>query len=597
MAITPDTDLYLLKCPIESDQRNQLTFATRAAQESYFSSLPKIALENYSYQRKDNIIRVSQHIDEIMGYNYVMYQNKNYSNRWFYAFITGMSYVSDHCTHISIKTDVYQTWAMDITAKACYVEREHVNDDTVGAHTIPEGLDTGEYICNDIQKIEFAKREYWPSNVIPVTGSGAVMVCVQLTTLTLTKNGVTTQPSNPPLRSIINGVPQGAYIIGIPYTKDAMAGIYSLTGAYDGAGRSDAIISMFLCPVDVCGWTQLQGTGIWNSGYFYKAEDSDTAGSTLGTAISMPAKLDNYTPKNNKLKVAPYNYFHITNNAGSDIEFYYEDFVSNAPIFYTTGSVEQGGSINLVPQNSKRSSYQGDSFVTDGYSEGVMGAKLPQLSWQSDYYLNWEAKNGTNVAIQTGLGAAGMVVNIAGGMLSGGAAQWGNIDATAAYASSHKFNADQTQAAIEATPTNASVGGPLGSVINFASQLANTMNAVRNAKMVPPQAKGNTSGGYLQFADDHCCFTIFKMSVRAEYAKMIDDYFSAVGYKVNEFKIPNFTGRTNWNYVKTVGFNCEGDVPEGDLQEYKNIFNNGITLWHNPSTFMDYSQNNNIIGG
>ena len=161
MAITPDTDLYLLKCPIESDQRNQLTFASRAAQQAYFSGLPKIALENYSYQRKDNVIRVSQHIDDIMGYNYVMYQNKNYSNRWFYAFVTGMSYVSDKCTHVYIKTDVYQTWAMDITAKACYVEREHVNDDTVGAHTIPEGLDTGEYVCNGIDTIYYAKKEYW----------------------------------------------------------------------------------------------------------------------------------------------------------------------------------------------------------------------------------------------------------------------------------------------------------------------------------------------------------------------------------------------------------------------------------------------------
>ena len=67
------------------------------------------------------------------------------------------------------------------------------------------------------------------------------------------------------------------------------------------------------------------------------------------------------------------------------------------------------------------------------------------------------------------------------------------------------------------------------------------------------------------------------------------------GYKVNTLKVPNITGRQNWNYVKTLGCNVIGDVPQSDLQEIKGMFNRGITIWHNPSTFMDYSQNNAIV--
>ena len=67
------------------------------------------------------------------------------------------------------------------------------------------------------------------------------------------------------------------------------------------------------------------------------------------------------------------------------------------------------------------------------------------------------------------------------------------------------------------------------------------------------------------------------------------------GYKVNDVKTPNITGRTNWNYVKTIGCNIVGDVPQDDMQKIKDIFNNGVTLWHNPSTFLDYSQSNNIV--
>ena len=41
MAITPQTDIYLLKCPIEADNRNQINFANATAQYNYFNSLPK----------------------------------------------------------------------------------------------------------------------------------------------------------------------------------------------------------------------------------------------------------------------------------------------------------------------------------------------------------------------------------------------------------------------------------------------------------------------------------------------------------------------------------------------------------------------------
>ena len=73
---------------------------------------------------------------------------------------------------------------------------------------------------------------------------------------------------------------------------------------------------------------------------------------------------------------------------------------------------------------------------------------------------------------------------------------------------------------------------------------------------------------------------------------IIDNYFSMFGYKTNKVKLPNLNNRTNWNYVKTINCNLLGDIPQTDMQELKELFNNGVTLWHNPSTFLDYSQNN-----
>ena len=67
------------------------------------------------------------------------------------------------------------------------------------------------------------------------------------------------------------------------------------------------------------------------------------------------------------------------------------------------------------------------------------------------------------------------------------------------------------------------------------------------------------------------------------------------GYKVNTVKSPNITGRRNWNFVKTINCNFDGDIPQNDMIIIKQIFDNGITLWHNPNTIFDYTQNNSII--
>ena len=80
-----------------------------------------------------------------------MYKNETYSNKWFYAYITNMEYVNDNMTLITIQTDVFQTWQFDILYKKMFVEREHVSNDTVGLHTIPEGLETGDYIIDSVE--------------------------------------------------------------------------------------------------------------------------------------------------------------------------------------------------------------------------------------------------------------------------------------------------------------------------------------------------------------------------------------------------------------------------------------------------------------
>ena len=89
---------------------------------------------------------------------------------------------------------------------------------------------------------------------------------------------------------------------------------------------------------------------------------------------------------------------------------------------------------------------------------------------------------------------------------------------------------------------------------------------------------------------DNSIFT--RYSIKRQFAERIDKYFDMFGYSTNTLKVPNLNNRPNWNYIKTIGCNVIGDIPQEDIETIKLLFDTGITLWHNPSTFLDYSQNN-----
>lgn len=130
---------------------------------------------------------------------------------------------------------------------------------------------------------------------------------------------------------------------------------------------------------------------------------------------------------------------------------------------------------------------------------------------------------------------------------------------------------------------------------SFLSELGYYLNQTYRAQLTPNQAKGNTSSNNVLSAHTKMGYTFFVKTIKEEYARIIDKFFDLCGYKVNQVKLPNITGRRNWNYVKTVGCNLHGYFPQEDVQTLKNMFDNGVTLWHNAQNFLDYSQNNDII--
>lgn len=86
------------------------------------------------------------------------------------------------------------------------------------------------------------------------------------------------------------------------------------------------------------------------------------------------------------------------------------------------------------------------------------------------------------------------------------------------------------------------------------------------------------------------------MTIKKENAIAIDRYLSRFGYKVNEVKTPNLNSRTKFNFIKVGGLDelITGDIPASDLEKINEICRKGVTIFHDYSTFGNYTQTNSI---
>lgn len=514
MTITPQGQLYLCKTPLQNDYKNQLTFSNANAQMTYFNSKIQKTFDNYTYIKKDNSVKVGVNIDEIIDCNYLFYKNIGFTNKWYFCFITNMEYVNENCTLITFETDCYQTWLFQIEYKQSFVEREHVNDDTIGLHTVPENLETGEYIVNS--------SDYY-------NGLDNLKYVIQCTEWS-------TSDKNKPLATNFGGV----YMAGGAYVCSTIGEVVNILQAFADRGKSDAVYNLYMIPASMITNT--------NTSLQYSGQNSPNTATKTITKVNT---INGYTPINKKLLTYPFNYMLISNNNGSSNILHYERFSGNTCNFTIKGVPTVGGSIKIIPTNYDNN--------LNSEEEGLIAGKLPTLNWSDDEYTNWLTQNSVNI----GLGIASSGLTIVGGL------------------------------GMMATGGGAVAGA--GAVVSGAMSIANELGAVYQHSLQPNSAKGNVNGGDINVCDHKNGFYFYKMSIKEEYARIIDNYFSMFGYKINRVKVPNITGRSNWNYVKTINCNFDGDIPQTDLNIIRAMFNNGTTLWHNPSTIYDYSNSNNIV--
>ena len=521
MVVTPDSKIRLLKCPLKLDNNNQITWASVNAQTAYFQSLPYIEDTGLTYIRKDGVIRVdtsgTTDYEDLLSYNYVMYQNTHYDTKWFYAYITDIKYLNDGCTEISIETDVFQTWFFEGDWKASFIEREHVNNDTIGNNTVPENIELGEYIVNSfVKNTDLDTTNYIILSTTDGDGNTAVW------------------------STGIGDIPFKGYVYILP----DVANLKGYLQYFQQHNHIQNVYAVYSIPSFCVANATYDTTDV--------RQALDVPANEKEISISKPSTIDGYTPKNNKLFTFPYRYLLVSNNNGQSNILKYERFGKASECeFDLVGLATVGGEIKLIPIYYDKLAYN--------EQESLVAGKWPTLSWSQDLYTNWVSQNAVNI----GMGVGTSVLSIVGGVAS---------------------MATGAGAVAGAGLIGAGIAGIGGSLAQHYQH-----------QFDPVSFKGNVNAGSINVDNARNGFFFYNMSIKQEYAKIIDEYFNAYGYKVNRYGIPHLHVRTYWDYCKTINCNFTGNIPNNDLKKFRELFDNGCTFWHDTTKFLDYSQNNTII--
>lgn len=559
---------------VDRDYKNVLTYS-----ESEMLSLCQTnkVYENSTYEflkENESPLYVGCDYQTALKGNYIAFQNPNYSNKWFFAFIDRVEYNSENSTIVYFTIDVFSTWFDYWSKLPCMVMREHTNDDTIGANTIDEGLAVPDVMANSEVLTNFIDQNLY----ICVATNWDIREGYQVETVTI--DGVATQVNAIKEDSGVGYNGASMYNKGIygqmlclfNFSDDGLRYLEHFINITNRQGHINDIHNMFIIPA--CIFTH--ATDIENNTFYFFKNGTLTQQNMIKTSygivmysssnrdqtffqnveMTRPLTLNNFVPKNNKVLCYPFNYIMVSNNVGDQNIYKIEDFApvegfaNNKIVFQIQMALSVGMSCRIVPINYKN--------VNFNYDECLSLAKFPTCSWSGDAYTNWLTKEGVN---------GNKVVTTAAAL--GLAALTGNL---------------------------------IGAAISTAGQFISQYGQFKKAQLLP-EITGGQNTADVNFSHANNNFTIKQFHAKNEFLQQVDDYFSKFGYKTLKIKAPNITGRTNWNYVQIGNDEIIGvsnyhnsiSVPTSDMEKINQIFRTGTTCWHNHANLGNFSLSNTIV--
>lgn len=309
-----------------------------------------------------------------------------------------------------------------------------------------------------------------------------------------------------------------------------------------------------------------------------------------------------YTPKNFKLNVYPYNYIVVDSNDGNS-KIYKPQYMNNY-VFKAKKNVFSG-TVVLFPTGM--TGYTKDKNNNDivvstlGVSKNI-SANIPFVTEQ---YKNWMANNTVARYVSNLNFASESVKDVTGSAFSGNNSgfQAGSAPVKGKKESQASFD---NRVAQYNTGLAQSIGlmkqnhfeNKASSLIDLGvsnlSRVTDKIMEVSNARLLPSQLSGNIDD-LLSYCSKCYGYNIYRMSVCKTVRQRIDNYFSVYGYKISNWQHnPKLKVRANWTYIKTASCSIIGTgIPKDFSNAINQIFDNGITFWTSPNNIENYSDFSN----
>ena len=560
MNFTPNTVVHLFKnVPLSLNENNQLYFDSITEQNNYFASLDFKTYTDFSYQRKErDYIAVNGNAETLYNYNYLRFMNSNYGSKWFYAYITEIEYKNPNTTWIYYKIDPFQTWLFEINFKQSFIEREHTTRYENGqpvVNTIDEGLNYG--------------TEYQIVEDTHYTNYGD---CIFI--LVTAKDYLHKLPDglNYPFPENIGNIPQGLFNYIFPislngfknwsYNGFALMTFEEFYGKIvndkNYIGKVVSLTLLDYVPLNVTVDNENANISMNNVTLYNARDDLGLTGSILYVSVGAFSNgsincgnkynsFPNYAES--KLLMYPYSYTKVTDMRGNEFDIKNEYIDGQNLQFSIRGSIAPQSKSAYEVQN-----YKGHTNLLSG----IINNNVSSMAIVDDYTAAYLQGNQNTLITGASVNAINSVVGTIGNLASG------------------------------------NIGGALQSGASGFTQILSLNAKLKDIDNHPSNLRNQGNNYNFDFANRYTGIRVIKYTVTEEYQQTLTDYFKMFGYKVNRVKLPNLHTRQSWNYVKTVDCTIIGNIPQDDLNSIKEMFNRGITLWHNRDVG-NYGLNNNEL--
>lgn len=547
MPTIPNTTLYVGVVPWNSDLKNVQSYISRAEQISAIQGLLSHKYEHINIIRRDSDLILKGVNENLTQCNYLMYQNSDISNKWYFAFIDNVQYNSLNSVIISHTIDVWQTYQFDITYYKNLILRAHVakSDDVIGRWLAPEPISVApeferkHNVFNDLswtpQYVLHSTSVYNPNTKkyeYKGNGTGAslsaeygIFVDSDTDVQDVVKKYGKLSPAEALKSNDDDEYSNWISDLLTGQTIDKAVKLISTTSISQLQDHRNELIGLYAIPAWVHSGTNKYATNN------IKKKDITTTLPTTTLACG-------YTPRNKKMLSSLCKAYLFYNENGFKLPLKPELFTSDTPVFTV-----------------KATELSTNGFLLQIGSYADYTAKTNKISYNCENRLGYDANTGLDKVLNTLTSAVG-VVNAVGSV------------ASQAFAGN--------------------VGGAVQGAVGAVQQSINMIDALGQRGV-----NTGASGDILSITEKRAMPVFADVSPTEAQCRYIDDYLDVYGYAINEIgKISSYMkNRSNWNYIQVANCNIKVSAPNDDFNKLKQMFESGVTIWH--SHFGDYDQNNN----